>query len=191
MMASFILCWRRRARGAALLAALLCAACSHAHVIKQASPNPFVGARTFSIEVPDYSRLLEDGATRRNESFQRDKKRVADTFLATLREETDGMARVAHARPDTMVVRSFVTGMHGGISLGITSSAARIEMTVQLLRNGQVLDEVAFEAEATQDEGFKVMGVDTDGYSGSARLEQAAKRLAGYVADYIEDRIEP
>ena len=85
-------------------------------------------------------------------------------------------------------VKVRVTNMHGGISMGITSTAARIEMTLQLMKDGQVADEVTMVGTASQDEGVKVFGVATSGYSGSDRLNQAAEKLGDYAATYFKDR---
>lgn len=164
-------------------------ACTRWTVVRQAAPNPFVGQTKFFVEPVDYGQI--SAAPREGDSakrFESDKERVAQTYLGELREEADELQFVGEPSDDTVTIRSSITSMDGGVSMGITSTAAEINMTVQLVKGGEVLDEIALSAEASQSEGVSIGGVATSGYSGSDRLHQAAEKLAGYVAAYLEER---
>jgi hypothetical protein len=181
--------------------ALTLVGCTRWTVVQQASPNPFPGLMKLHLEPVSFEGMMvqdreeaEFLAERDEEGRQRwldDKRKVAETYLSSLRDEAEGYQVVQAPASDAISVRSHVTNMHGGVSLGFTSSAARIEMTVQLFKDGKLADEIVLAGEASQSEGISIMGVDTSGYSGSDRLGQAAEKLGDAVADYVDERVHP
>jgi hypothetical protein len=167
----------------ATLALLVTTGCSKWTVVKQAAPNPFAGASTFHVEAIKYD--VKDHSNK--EAWEKDKKRVNDTFAQTLREEADDKKFVG-ASDDVIVVRPLVTNMDGGVSMGVTSTAARIDMTVQLVRGGKILDEITVSGESSQGDGVSIGGIATSGYSASDRLDTVAEKLGDAVASYIDER---
>jgi hypothetical protein len=172
----------------------------HWQVVKQATPNPLVGQNKFVLEEPSFEGLMvqdrpeaEFKAGRNAEENQRwddDKKKVADTIIGKIREETH-YDWLKEPSADAILVRTKITNMHGGISMGIGSTASRIAVTVQLVKGSDVLDEITTEGSYSQGESMKIGGISTGGYSGSDRLGKAADRVGGYVADYLESRTKP
>lgn len=183
-----------------LLASLLmlCTGCSRWTVVKQAEPNPFAGVRKVYLEPINYDGLMVQDRSEQefkagrdadaNENWDRDKQRVNDTFMKELTEEADDLEFVGSAGEGVIVVKTQITNMHGGISLGLTSTNARIEMTVKLALGGTEHDEITLVEETGQNEGFSIGGIATSGYSGSDRLDQTAEKLGDAVAAYVSER---
>ena len=84
-----------------------------------------------------------------NKNWDNDKQHVSDTFSAEIKDEADGLEYTDAPTEDAITVRSRITNMHGGISMGITSTAAHIEMTVQLVKGSDVMDEITVAADAS------------------------------------------
>ena len=175
--------------------------CTPWKVVRQAVPNPFVGETRFHVAPIDYSDLMVQHRTERefkadrdaeqNQRWDRDKQKVNATYRAETASEVSGIQILDAPAQGVPTVRSRITNMHGGISLGLTSTAARIEMTVQLLKNGQVMDEILIAQETSQSEGVSIGGIATSGYTGSDRLGQTAEKLGEALADYLEERTSP
>ena len=182
-------------------AILLGNGCQKWVVVKQATPNPFIGQTNFHVEPVGYEGLMvqdkseaqfkadRDGDA--NANWDKDKQRVSNTFISEIKDEADDLQYADAPGGDVVIVRSKITNMHGGISMGLTSTAAHIDMTVQLIKGGDVIDEISIAANASQGEGVSVMGVATSGYSGSDRLNQASEKLGEIVASYLESRTSP
>ena len=182
------------------LIGLMSTGCASWSVVKQATPNPFVDQSKFYIAPVDFEGLMVKDKSEKefkadrdadaNKSWDEDKNRVVEAFTKALRDEADDFKYPSSGSDDVITVRCKITNMHGGISLGLTSTAAHIEMTVQLLKDEEVLDEITVKAEASQGGGVSIGGISTSGYSGSDRLRQAADKLGNYVAAYLESRTE-
>ncbi len=172
----------------------------HWTVVKQATPNPFVGQNKFVLAEPSFEGLMvqerpeaEFKAGRTAEENQRwddDKKKVADTIVGRIREVTH-YEWLKEPSADAVVVRTRITNMHGGISMGIGSTASNIEVSVELVKGSDVLDVIVTSGQYSQSEGVHVGGIATSGYSGSDRLGKAADKVGSYVADYLESRTKP
>jgi len=72
--------------------------------------------------------------------------------------------------------------------MGVGSTAAHIELTVQIVKGDTVLDEFKTAADYSQGESGSINGVSLGGYSGSSRLGKAAEKLGEYAADYMQKR---
>src|SRR5207302_3688383 len=104
------------------------------------------------LEEPSFDGLMvkdkpeaELKAGRTPEESQRwdtDKRKVADTLVGKIREETH-YDWAKEAGPDAVLVRTRITNMHGGTSVGIGSTPSHVAVTVQLVKGGDVLDEIS------------------------------------------------
>ncbi len=181
--------WQRLALLVVAALALSTVACARWNVVRQATPNPFVGATTFYLEPIDYSVMAgpeREGA--KAAEWDKVKERVNQTYLATIQKEADGFQFVKEPNADVVVIRTRVTAMDGGITMGLTSTSARIEMTVELVKGDQALDEIELAAEANQREGVSIGGIPTSGYTAGSRLNQASEKLGDAVAAYVAER---
>jgi len=169
-----------------LAATTLGSGCTHWEVVKQGDPNPFVGQKRFQIEPMDYSGFKhgKDG----EEGFEKDKKMFDATYSQSLRSEADGLDWVESPGDGTVVIRTQVLNLDGGISMGIGSTRAESKLRVQLVKDGTVHDEIIVEADAQQG-STKVFGIATGGYTGGARIKEMAEKLGEYVADYLDSRL--
>jgi hypothetical protein len=187
-----------RVLGACLFALFATGCGPHYVVVRQASPNPFAQPGPFAVAPVSFANLVVDGKPEdaflagrdpdANARWDADKQRVATTFAESLKANVDSIGWVGANQPGATVVVAHVTEMHGGVSLGLGSTAAHISMEVQLVRGGQVLDEIKVQAETTQGESGRVGNVPLGGYTGSERLRKTADKLGGYVASYLESR---
>ena len=133
--------------------------CQKWTVVKQAEPNPFIGQTKFHVAPISYEGLMvqdrseaqfkADRDADQNKNWDNDKQHVSDTFSAEIKDEADGLEYTDAPTEDAITVRSRITNMHGGISMGITSTAAHIEMTVQLVKGSDVMDEITVAADAS------------------------------------------
>ncbi len=163
--------------------------CARWKVVKSAAPNPFIGHKQFKVEPVDFSEVVaaKNGAPK----FEKDKLAFSKVYATSLREEADGYQWSTEDNADTVTIRSKAMSLDGGISLGITSTNATAHMIVQLVKGGEVLDEISVKAKASQEDKVKVFGISTGGYTAAARIKDVAKKLGDYVAGYLESRTDP
>lgn len=173
------------------LPALLLFACGNPWVVvRQASPNPFVGHRTFGIDAMHYENLRVGGNTEaehladkdpaQRASWEQDKAGLDTEFRGGLTEELRGHPLVAPGG-DPFTMRPHVTFIEPGIYTHFFNRATEVHLTVFFLdaRTGAVLDEIQFEC--TEEPTITTP-------SSGQRLRTCGSRLGSLVAEYVAAR---
>lgn len=148
-------------------------------VVKQTTPNQFVGQRDFVLEEVTFGDL---------EMEEAHIPAIAQGFDSSLRSRADGFKFAKSGGPDSIIIRPQATRVEKGISMGITSTDSEIDLRVQLVSGDEVLDEITLRAEHSQNDESSIGGIALGGYSDGDRLESAAKKLGRHVAKYLKKR---
>lgn len=129
-------------------------------VVKQATPDPFLGQKKFGVLPVDYSGLHvgekdeasylaeKDAETRNN--WAGDKLGLNDKFAESLMEEARaaGVEVVKATGPADapFMIRPHVAWLEPGYYIGISSGSSQVKMTLQITApDGTVIDEVQLE----------------------------------------------
>ena len=165
---------------------LLCGCGTPWHVVRQANPNPFLGAKQFALQAVTFTDLQVGNITestylqrkdqKQQQSWQADQAALADLFAKQLRRNVThaGMA-VADQSPFTISPR--VTRIEPGSYLFPTE----VNMSVCLLDgSGNTLDEVTL-LEQVQFDLFS-------GASSGQRIRTASAILGNNFASYLRKR---
>lgn len=163
--------------------AALAAGCAGYTVTKQATPNPFAGQAKFAVEAIQYG----DGVNADAEVQQE----IAASFREELSSELgSGIQLVDAADADTPAIRVIVLEIREGTAMNLQMDPAVLDTTVQLVKGGEVLDELRIHKVMNQAPGVTIGGIPTAGYAAKDRLGALADDVAEEVADYIEGRIK-
>lgn len=178
----------------AMLFGLFLVACGPPYsVIKQASPNPFVGATKFVVMPIDYTGLhvgsksaekYEAGKSEKQaDSFEGDKEGINNEFQNALRAKAgkNGIGvEVAAGEVTTFVIKPFVSFVEPGFYAYVASHPSKVEMTVKITdKDGKELDEIMVQHESA---------ASMTSPSSGGRLRSDGDALGGYVARYLMDR---
>jgi hypothetical protein len=165
---------------------LLCGCGTPWHVVRQADPNPFLGARQFALQPVAFSNLvvgkipestyLERKDPKQQESWQADKQALNDLFAKQLQRSLKGPGYVlTNQAPFTISPRV------SRIEPGSYAYPTEISLSVCLLdANGQTLDEVFF----YQGVAFELIG----GAASGQRIRTASQLLGHTVSAYLRKR---
>lgn len=165
---------------AALVLASLCAGCSKGNWVirSQAEPNPLLGQKTFVVEVVEFRELSIE---------KKDQEVIRAAYNYELRRE--GQDRYSYvlpedAKPEDVRIRTSF--------LHVDSSESEVEVLVQLVKDGVVVDEFTLSAEAS----FSIFdstsrGNVSLGYASERqRLDNCGEELGENVTQYIDSRTE-
>ena len=165
-------------------------------VVKQATPNPLVGVKSFAVERVSYPRdglrvgeHQEDAwlAMKKPDEVQRYKKdrdETAAEFTAQVVGNKAGLS-VASLPPgapagEGIVVRPVFTALEPGIFTAVYSLPTTLQMTAQVLdKTGNVVDEVNFSATVAAD----IYHPSTD-----KRMKDAGRDLGDQLVKYLGAR---
>lgn len=178
----------------AMLFGLFLVACGPPYrVIKQAEPNPFVGAKQFVVMPIDYSGLHvgsktaeeyeNDKSDKQAASFEGDKEGMNNMFQTGLKEKAakNGIGVDAAAgEVKTFVIKPIVSFVEPGFYAYVASHPSKVTMNVKITdKDGKELDEILVE--------HQTAATMTNPSSGG-RLRDDGEALGAYVAKYLEDR---
>jgi hypothetical protein len=164
-------------------------------VVVQATPNPFVNQRQFSLEPVHMENLTigekseaawqsEKDAEQRS-SWQQDKSSFATNFITHLSGEIPELRLLAGPPPDprTFIIRPTVTYIEPGFYAYVASHATEVRMTLQILNaGGGILDEIKIEV---------AVAATLTNPSTGGRLRDAGDKLGDIVAEYLRTRVFP
>jgi hypothetical protein len=173
---------------------LVCAACGHQPwvVVKQATPDPFVGKNQFTIEALDFSHVqvgdrpneaafLQDKEAKEKDDWENAKKGMNESFNTSLAEAGAGLAFAPGA---PYVVKPMVSFADPGKYAVVYSRSTVVNMTVQVVdaSNQQVVDEFGIRAD---------VGASIYDPSADHRLREATETLGKLTARYVKSRVTP
>lgn len=171
---------------------LVCSACGHAPwtIIRQATPDPFVGKNQFTIEALDFgqvavgdcpseSAFLADKEAKEKEDWAAAKKGMDEAFHSGMAEVGAGLAFGPGA---PYIVKPIVSFADPGRYAVVYSRATTINMTIQVIdaSSQQVLDEIGIHS---------AVGASLYDPSADHRLREAANMLGGLTAKYLKKRV--
>lgn len=174
---------------------LVMMACSPGYkIVKQATPNPFLGAKTFVVLPVDFTGLNVGGNSeeehlakkedKQAESFQADKDGLSQLFINELKSDaaSEGIGiQAAAGEVATFIIKPMVSFIEPGWYAGIMASPSKVQMTVKITdKDGNELDEIFIE-HGTQS------GI-TNPASGQ-RLRSDGEAIGGITASYIITRV--
>jgi hypothetical protein len=162
-------------------------------IIKQATPNPFVGKTQFVVMPVDYTDLhigdkseaeyLSGKDDKQQESFAGDKQGVNDKFQESLAAHAaDGGIVVDQAKGvvTTFMIKPHVRFIEPGFFTAIVNGASKVEMVVTIAdEHGTELDQILV-THGTNSGMFNP--------SSGQRLRSDGEALGGFVAVYLKDR---
>jgi uncharacterized lipoprotein YajG len=185
---------------AMLLAAALLAGCgAQVTVLKQASPNPFVGQSQFALErmeskglqVGDLSeeRYLAEKDDDQRASFAGDKEAIQHRFDAALTSAArDAGLSIGAAGQAPFVIRPRLVFVEPGYYAVVASGASQATIVVQITKpDGTVLDEIEVTHQTDSASGPSIGGISTNPSSGG-RLRDDAAAIGEAVGEYIAER---
>jgi hypothetical protein len=174
-----------------MLAALMMGCGPPWQIVRQATPDPFLGKKNFVVlpinftglrvgEKDEAGYLAEKGEDTKR-SFAGDKEGINGEFVKGLQSEAnDGGIQVApSANPAAaeFVIRPIVQWLEPGYYIGISSGASTVKMTVQITTpDGSVLDEILLQ--------HSTPGSLTNAAVGT-RLRQDGEDLGKYLGKYL------
>jgi hypothetical protein len=165
-------------------------------VVRQASPNPFVGNRQWAIHPMDYRELRVGGGTEARHlsdkspeqiaSWEEDKAAIDGAFRRELTSEAGASLLAPGGAPFAIAPR--ITFIEPGFYAVVASRPAQVDLTLRILdaRNA-VLDEILFECTEGAG-GTTVNGIPVTNLSSGDRLRNCGERLGGQVAEYLRAR---
>jgi hypothetical protein len=160
-------------------------------VVRQASPNPLLGARRFAVDRVHFEGLRVGGKSEaeylagkdegQRASFEEDKRAFEGTFAAALTAGAQGISLVQPpAEAETFVVRPAVGWFEPGFYAGVAARDTEVELVTQIVRaSGEVVDEFTVRS--------RIPATLTSPSSGD-RLRKAGDDLGGVVAKYLRTR---
>jgi len=162
-------------------------------VIKQGTPNPFVGKNEFVVDPVAYPNLqvgdkteaayLSDKKPEQQQGFEADKTETAKNLIEMLTAEAGrrGIKIVpASGTPGMFNIRPAVTFFEPGNFNGFVNIATVLKATMQIVdAQGQVIDEVQFQTS---------VGASLTNPSSGGRMHTAGKQLGVDMARYLQFR---
>ena len=161
-------------------------------VVRQTSPDPFVGRPQFSVEPLHFEDVtvgeksgVEYSAGKHaesRESWRTDQEAMSERFTAGLAAEERGL-QIGGPGTSNMVVRPVVTFVEPGFYAYVASQPTELAMSIQVLDvDGHLLDEIEIHSE---------IGATMINPSSGTRLRQAAEHLGKVAAKYLIGRVAP
>ncbi|MEI8259161.1 MAG: hypothetical protein WCJ30_26125 [Deltaproteobacteria bacterium] len=178
---------------ATLVAALLMGSCAPGYtIVRQAMPNPFLGAHSFSVEPVHFETLqvgqmteaewLSRKTPEQQASYMADRQAMIERFVARMTARNPGIEIIAGppAGPQTFIIRPILEFIEQGYYVFVSHRDTEARMRVQVLnQSGQVLDEFLAYTRVQADLYHPATG---------GRLRTAADRLSDSVTHYLRDR---
>ncbi len=173
------------------LALLLVGCGSRWQVVRQAAPNPLVGARKFAIEPLHYDALMVGGKSdaeytagkddKDRASWMEDKKGTEVTFISALQEHGGGMqfSGMPPADTQTFIIRTSVTFWEPGFYAAVAGHDSEMRANVQILGPQGLIDEIVIAS--------RVPATMVNPSSGG-RMRSAGKDIGAVVASYLKNR---
>jgi hypothetical protein len=171
---------------------LVCAACGHPPwtIVRQATPDPFVGKNQFTALTLDFSRVqvgdrpteaafLADKEAKEKDDWEATKKGMNESFNTSVAEAGAGLVFAPGA---PYVVKPIVSFADPGKYAYVYNRATVVNMTIQVVdaSNQQVLDEIGVRA---------AVGASIYDPSADHRLREAAEMLGKLTARYLKSRV--
>lgn len=148
-------------------------------VVKPAEEGFLKGEQSLVLLAPSFDGLSPDAEH---------KAAIERAYPAALANEAKSIVFRPTGSPEDWTIRTLITRVEPGISMGLASSDSEIDARVEVLHGGQVVEEITVRGEANQDDAPTAGGIPLGGYSDTARLEDAAERLGRYVGRYLKKR---
>lgn len=175
------------------------------HVIRFASPDPFLGQRKFAVAPIDYSGLmigrkpepvyLSEKDPKQQASFQEDKAALNEKFLEHLTHHAhDGNIEIVPATGPGSApfhIKPHVAFIEPGFYAAVAAMPSEVHMLVHITGpEGQVLDEVEFIHGTSPNSGVSIGGIaiPKDPSSGG-RLRTDGAKLGELVGRYLITRV--
>ncbi len=183
----------------AVTCALLTGCGAPVTVLRQATPNPFVGQSQFALEKMDMKglqvgelsedRYLAEKDESQRASFAGDKEAMQQRFDAGLTEAArDAGLTVGAAGQAPFVVRPRLTFVEPGYYAVLASGASQATIVVQITRaDGTVLDEIEVTHQTDSKSGSSIGGISLNPSSGG-RLREDAEAIGQAVGEYLAER---
>lgn len=183
----------------ALLAVFLTGCGANISVLRQASPNPFVGQKSYALTPLDTKGLLvgelsedkylESKDADQKKSFTEDKDAMAQLFESKLVESArDAGIQVGPAGKAPFVIHARVIRVEPGFYAVIASAPSEVTIRVSISSpDGKVLDEIELTHQTDSKSGMSVGGISTNPSSGG-RLRDDAAAIGESLADYLAER---
>jgi len=167
--------------GLAGFALLLTNACAGYNVVKQATPNPFVGKKAFAVAPIDFGDHTtgDDVKAEINKSF---KEELADELGSDFQLVEPG------ANPEAFTVALKVYNLKEGQPMNLQMNPAVLGVDVMIMQGDQVLDQIKVEKIMNRPPA-SIGGIPMGGFTVSQRLGGLADDVAEDVGGYIEDRV--
>jgi hypothetical protein len=161
-------------------------------IVRQTTPDPFVGHPQFTIEPLHFEQAQVGGKSEaayaaekeasKQASWEEDKNGMNERFSAAIASTGVGL-QLSGPGGAGAIVRPIVTFMEPGFYVGVASHPTELKMRIQILDpQGQPLDEIAVHS--------SVGASMTDPASGS-RFREAAEHLGRVTAKYLQTRVTP
>jgi hypothetical protein len=162
-------------------------------IIRQASPDPLVGARSFYCEPIHYdppsvgdkteAQYLADKTTDQRDAWLTDKSDTSNRFVASLSGAIPEAGWVVQPAPGTFIIRPIVSFIEPGFYAGIVQSPTQLRMRVQILSSeGLVIDDIAIPSAIPGSMIYPASG---------QRMRLAGEDLGRVTAAYLRKRIVP
>ncbi len=144
-------------------------------VIKQATPNPVAGAAELGLMPIEFAVETSDEI----------KEEIVKSFNDTLKDDIGSVKLVETAEYS---IKPVITLIAEGTAINLVRDPTKLNMTVQIVKGEEVVDEIQFAWVMTKQSGFSVGGIPMSGYAGKDRLGSVADEIAEEVAGYIDGR---
>jgi hypothetical protein len=148
-------------------------------VVTQASPNVLAGQKSFVLEPIDFGDLETEAEHR---------SAITAAYPSALQKQARDFSFQRSGSSGDFTIRTEITRLEKGLSLGLQSTDSEIDIRVQILQEEIVLDEITLTGEANQDDAPTVGGIPLGGYGDTDRLTDAAAKLGRYVGRYLTKR---
>jgi hypothetical protein len=163
-------------------------------VVRQATPNPLVGVKTFALKPIDFTGLrvgekTEQGYLAEKDEESRsnwvgDKKGMNEEFTKTLLEgSNDAGIAVKPGGEADFTVEPKVPWLEPGFYAAVVNKASEVQLTLIIRdKDGKVVDEVTMKHSTAANLTNPAVG---------NRLRDDAEALGEYAAEYLKSRVSP
>jgi len=174
------------------------------HVVRQTTPDPFIGQKQFAVAPVEYPGLrigrkdegeyLSGKDAKQQASFADDKAGLNEKFAAALmakaREAGLEVAPATGPASAPFVIHAAVPFIEPGFYGGVVSQPSRVEMVVTITSpDGKVLDEIHIGHSTSPSSGVAIGGVSIPSHPASGdRLRKDGEGLGEIVAKYLKLR---
>jgi hypothetical protein len=179
----------RSGRGAVVAFLWLLAACAPPwQIVRQATPNPFLGQQAFVIapmsfvnlvvgEKPEAVYLAGKDPAQRG-SWDQDKAAMAQHFFESVRGSAQGIS-IQPGSQGAFVVEPQVSFIEPGFYVGVAARSSEINMVLRIRKGGVLLDEISIGGNVPANLFNPSVG---------GRLREGASALGGITGRYLVHR---